>query len=178
MSGVGNPVGRGPSDQILLPSLPVWLQALFLLLIIVFYGWAGVREYRTGRLRRSFWLAPAGTILALLLIFNQGRYTGIGTWVVAVLGLHATQALAAVIVIFLGWGAHEFKRRSKLYYGYLEVCFGALSAIAIVTTVNFVAVQFSNLRLTQILGLVGSAYVVARGLNNCYEARHSGVTAR
>ena len=93
----------------------------------------------------------------------------------AALGVHKTQALAFVIVCALGWCAHRFKRRSKYYYGLSEFSFGVASAIAAVSTVNFAAVEFSNVGLPQVLALLGSTYIVARGLNNCYDAKHPGL---
>jgi hypothetical protein len=77
----------------------------------------------------------------------------------------------AVTVVSAGWSAHHFKRLNQLVYGYVEVFFGTISAIAIVSRTNFAAVQFTTLTLAQYGALVGCAYVVARGLNNVQDSR-------
>lgn len=87
------------------------------------------------------------------------------------IGLHWTQVLVALFVVTVGYGAHWFKQANKLWYGYSEMLFGVLSAVLVVSRINFAAVEFSNLTLAQYGTLVGAAYVVARGLNNVSEAR-------
>jgi hypothetical protein len=81
--------------------------------------------------------------------------------------------LVAGIVIGAGWSAALFKRRNQLWYGYVEVFFGVMSAIAIVSRTNFAAVEFATLSLAQFGGLVGCVYVVARGLANIRESKDS-----
>jgi len=155
------------------------VQALLLVPVVGAYAWHAIREYRAGRRpNHDFWIASLGTIISSLLLFNQARYAGIEAKIVAVLGLHLTQFLAAAIVIGLGWVAYLFKRSNKLWYGMVEMFFGASSAIAIVTSVNFTAVEFSKLSLAQFAALAGSAYIVARGLNNYHDAKHPNTRVR
>ncbi len=99
-------------------------------------------------------------------------YPEIPAKIVAVLGLHLTQALAIVFVFALGFAAFEFKLRGKLYYGIVEVFFGVVSSVAVVSKVNFTPIPVSQMSLAQVTALVGSMYVVARGFTNTHEARH------
>jgi len=92
-------------------------------------------------------------------------------FVTGAVGLHSTQFIVAMLVVAAGFGAHRFKQTSKLFYGYSEVAFGVLSAVLVVTRINFVAAEFRSLSLAQYGTLVGCAYVVARGLNNISEAK-------
>jgi hypothetical protein len=157
------------------PTLPAWVQVLILIPIVGIYAWTCIQDLRNGRRPgRDFWIAALGTILASLLLFNEGRLTGIESKVTSILPLHAIQFLAVLVVVLLGWGAHRFKRRSKRLYGIVEILFGALSAIAVVTRFKFAAVEISQMSLSQFSALVASSYVVARGLNNYYEAKHPG----
>jgi len=100
-------------------------------------------------------------------------YPEIPAKIVAVLGLHLTQALAIALVPALGFAAFQFRLRSKLYYGMIEVLFAVISAIAVVSRVNFTSIPVSQMSLAQLTALVGSVYVVTRGLTNIYEARRA-----
>jgi hypothetical protein len=104
-------------------------------------------------------------------VFNEARLPAVWRFLVRTFGLHGTQALTILIVLGFGYVAHQFKLRNKLYYGYLEILFGVVSATMVVTRVNFAAVEFTDLTLSQMVALIGAAYVVARGLTNCHEAR-------
>jgi hypothetical protein len=109
--------------------------------------------------------------LAILPLYGA-TFPGIPAKMVAVLGLHLTQALAIAFVIALGFAASEFKLRGKLYYGMVEVFFGVISSVAIVSRVNFTPIPVSQMSLAQVTALVGSVYVVARGFTNIHEAKH------
>ena len=74
------------------------------------------------------------------------------------------KVLIGMLVIALGCGAHFFKMKSKLRYGQVEILFGAFSAASISGGLG------ANETLSQWIGLAGSAYVVARGLNNWSDA--------
>jgi hypothetical protein len=74
------------------------------------------------------------------------------------------RALIGVFVILFGCSAHLFKMKNKLRYGQCEMLFGAVSAASIAGGLT------TQDTLSQWVGLAGSAYVVARGLNNWSEA--------
>jgi hypothetical protein len=86
-------------------------------------------------------------------------------------GLHQAQAIVGVLVISAGFAAHRLKRNHQQLYGFVEVCFGATSAISIAAGMSPGQALFS--RWT---ALAGCTYVVARGLNNMSDA--SKQTAR
>lgn len=136
-------------------------------------GWNLYQEYRAGK--RPHWSMIWGvvvfTFFALFLLSLD--YPQIPAKIVAVLGLHLTQFLAVFIVFVLGFAASEFKLHGKLYYGIVEVFFGMISSVAVVTRVHFTPVAVSQMSLAQVTALVGSVYVVARGFANIHEAKHS-----
>lgn len=132
----------------------------------------GVQHYLAAKPMREFWrFLGAFLFLSSFAFFflnpNTLRYIANRA------GAHFTQMLVAGIVIGAGWSAARFKRQNQRWYGYVEVFFGVMSAIAIVSRTNFAAVEFAALSLAQYGGLIGSAYVVARGLTNIREAKTS-----
>jgi hypothetical protein len=82
------------------------------------------------------------------------------------LGVRGAQVVLIVCVCVTGWFAHEYKRRQQIRYGMLEVLFGVVSAVS----VGFSMIP-GNSTLTQWVALVGSGYVIARGLNNVSDGR-------
>ena len=166
--GAGPKPGGPPSGPL---ALAPWLQIVLFLPLLVLYGWQIFKSYRAGTLtkkkRGDLWILVTLQFGGFLAVFNEARLPGMWRYLLAVAGLYFTQAFAAVTVFVLGWFAYVFKRRNKLYYGYLEVFFGMLSAVMVVRSVNFAAIG-----LAQGVAVVASAYVVARGLTDCYEAKH------
>jgi predicted membrane channel-forming protein YqfA (hemolysin III family) len=86
------------------------------------------------------------------------------------LGLKVAQIIVAIVVIGLGVAAHKFKRRNQRLYGVCEIIFGSTSAIGIASGLSSTGVLFSRWA-----ALAGCVYVVARGLNNCTEAREKAM---
>jgi|SRR5882724_10695353 len=87
-------------------------------------------------------------------------------------GLHPVQVLLCFTVMGAGAYAFWFKRRNQLWYGIVEVMFGSASGVAVAF-----GITSTKASLSQWATLVGCAYVIARGLNNCAEAeeRKSGL---
>jgi hypothetical protein len=85
---------------------------------------------------------------------------------VRVIGLYGTQFLIGSGIVSLGLFAHWFKARNQRLYGIVEVLFGSLSAFAIAFSLSS-----DNISLTEYASLIGSSYVVARGVNNMSEAK-------
>jgi len=154
------------------PDVPVpsWFIPLFVLSVLVFFGIIGLQHYLAGKPMREFWLFVALFITACAIFFVALNPETL-RYVAKRAGAHFTQMFVAGIVIGAGWSAAIFKRRNQLWYGYVEVFFGVMSAIAIVSRTNFAAVEFATLSLAQFGGLVGCIYVVARGLTNIREAK-------
>jgi hypothetical protein len=75
----------------------------------------------------------------------------------------------SAIIIAVGIGAYFFKQMNQHRYGFVEALFGASAVFA-------VAFGISPLSPTpsQLTTMVGSAYVIARGLNNWAEATKAG----
>lgn len=169
MGGVPRPFPSGPPPK----PLPHWIQILLVIPVLVAFGHQAYRRYKTGGRKWTvdLVLALAGALVAAFALLQEAWLGGYLAKIVAVLGIYLTQLLAVCIVIGLGWTAHWFKQRNQLYYGYLEIVFGSFSAIAIVHRIQFSASGVLSLGLAQVAALVGAAYVVARGLNNCSEAR-------
>jgi len=80
-------------------------------------------------------------------------------------GSAGVQLLIALTVIVLGVMAFVFKRRNQFWYGIIEASFGAASTITLVFSSTP-----SDMHLSQWAGLVGCAYVIARGTTNVSEA--------
>jgi hypothetical protein len=167
------PVPPGASDTG--GPLPLWLILVFVLPPLAFFTVSFLRQYKRSPNKKSLTGIYVFTMLALSLTGLSAAVPNLDERflrsVTAVFGLHLTQLLVSVLVIAVGWSAHRFKLRNKLWYGYVEVVFGAGSAIAVVSRVNFAAIEFRSLTLAQYAALVGTAYVVARGLNNITEAK-------
>jgi hypothetical protein len=181
MGGQPNPLPPGtPTPGPL--SLPAWQQAVAILTILLLYGWEGVRAYKAGRLtgktRRDFWIVVVFQIVGFLAWFNEARLPGIWRYLASNLGLRVTQMITLMLVIGLGWCAYRFKLRNKLYYGYLQVFFGLLSAAAVIQNINFAVADLSNETLAHSVALIGAAFVVANGLRNRYEAKHPTTPSR
>ena len=85
---------------------------------------------------------------------------------VRVIGLYGTQFLIGAGIVSLGLFAHWFKGKNQRLYGIIEVLFGSLSAFAIAFSL-----PSDNISLTEYASLVGSSYVVARGMSNMSEAK-------
>jgi uncharacterized membrane protein (GlpM family) len=83
-----------------------------------------------------------------------------------VLTLDGAQAIVATVVFGMGVVAHWFKRMNQRWYGMVEVMLGAAAAVNI-----SVRLMPGQTLLSQWEGLIGCAYVVARGLSNCSDAK-------
>ncbi len=75
--------------------------------------------------------------------------------------LHGGNLILGTVAIGLGVTIFVFKKKSQLWYGVLELIFGAFSASAVASGMNTSGAMFSHW-----VALAGSVYVVARGLNN------------
>jgi hypothetical protein len=183
MSGSPNPT---PYLQNQLPPPPqtpgekrAWLFILISMTIMMVFNLVRIQyhEYQTAKRAGKkpswllMWFMPVFALIMLVPLYGAA-FPEVPAKIVAVLGLHVTQALAIVFAIAVGFAAFAFKLRSKLYYGTVEVFFGVISSIAVVSRVNFTSIPVSQMSLAQVTALVGSVYVVARGLTNIYEARH------
>lgn len=82
------------------------------------------------------------------------------------LGLYGTRFLIFCTVIAFGIGAHSWKQRDQKTYGLGEMIFA-------ITATGFIAFRIvpGQSLLSQWVALGGSAYVVARGMNNFTEAK-------
>jgi CDP-diglyceride synthetase len=151
----------------------IWVISIVILNALGFV-WTVYRNYKEGK-KPKWHLIWYVVFFTLVMLFFESAtdYPQIPAQIVAVLGLHLAQLLAVVLVAVLGFAASEFKLRSKLYYGTLEVFFGMVSSIAVVTRVHFTPVPVSQMTLPQITALVGSIYVVARGVTNIREAKNT-----
>ncbi len=82
---------------------------------------------------------------------------------------HPRYALQISVVVFaglIGFGAHHFKRMSKTLYGVCEVLFAVLYAMS---NANRIDPAKPDQQFVWV-AILGSAYIVARGLNNISEA--------
>jgi hypothetical protein len=118
------------------------------------------------------WIVANGTVAALLALFQVGapdialKMGHIFGWVMQRLGVRFTHILVAVFVTALGTGAYLFKARNQKWYGMVEVGVGFLSALFVAGTL-----QPNHLDLAKWATLAGSAYVIARGLENRAKGR-------
>ena len=147
----------------------VFIAGTILLSVFAYEVWRGNEE----PIELLKWLVLF-VVSLLILTFGtilEKRQKTIAQFLFEKIGIHLTQVLTAVIVVAVGFGAHRFKQVNKLWYGRNEVLFGVISAVFVVSRIDFGAVEFKSLSLAQFGTLVGCAYVVARGLNNVSEAK-------
>lgn len=85
---------------------------------------------------------------------------------VGVVGVYYAQLVVASIIVTIGIGASYFKRWNQLWYGLVEMGFGASYAFA-----TALKADPSHLIQSQWTTLAGCAYIVARGLNNAMDAK-------
>lgn len=106
--------------------------------------------------------------LGMTFVFAEAQQHGakLFTYLGKFLGIRGAQIVLIVGVCVAGWFAHEYKRRQQIRYGMLEVLFGVVSTV----TVGLSMIP-GNSTLTQGVALVGSGYVIARGLNNVRDGR-------
>lgn len=82
--------------------------------------------------------------------------------VLVMYGPELTQIAICLLIVAVGSGAYWLKCRDQLIYGLVEVIFGGAAA--------FVTARFAMISAGQIPGaiatLIGSAYVVSRGIGN------------
>jgi hypothetical protein len=69
-------------------------------------------------------------------------------------------------VLGVGTVIHVFKRINQLWYGITEIIFGAATMYRVAETW-----PQGGTMATQWVAVIAGAYIVARGLNNCQEAR-------
>jgi hypothetical protein len=84
---------------------------------------------------------------------------------IRLVGLHKTQIILALLMILAGICAYFFKQMTQQWYGFVEAIFGGSAVVAVV-----LGILPSSATPAQWATLVGSAYVIARGLNNWAEA--------
>lgn len=87
--------------------------------------------------------------------------TRVFDWLLSELGLQVTQLLIAGFVAIAGITAYWFKRKNQKWYGMVEIGVGVLSAVFVAGTLTP-----HKLDLARWSTLAGSAYVIARGLEN------------
>lgn len=171
------PVPRLPGDVVDSPdSFVFWLQGLLILLALLPVAVTGVRDFRKGALvgkrRLRFWIYAAFQIVACASVLNWGKAPQIFHFLTSTLGLHAAQILVSIIVLFAGWCVHTLRQWSKLYFGMMQIGFGVVSAVVVVSAVNLTSINLSNVSLAQLVTLLGCVFVIGRGLTDCHEARH------
>lgn len=105
----------------------------------------------------------AATYGAMVLFGNYGKSTYL--YLVRVVGPHRTQFIIWLGICAVGLVAHYFKRMSQRWYGMVEVIIGVASAFSIA-----IGLAPDRISLAQWSSLVGCAYVIARGMNNVYDA--------
>lgn len=111
----------------------------------------------------SIWFS--GVIFTLLLSFNLVK--PLAVFLMQAIGLRTFQLVIATGAVILGYAAHAFKQRNKKLYGRCEVVFAILYAIKSSDSID-------GTRLNQLAlwtAVLGSMYVVARGLNNISDAK-------
>ena len=77
------------------------------------------------------------------------------------LNLHLTHVILSVSVIILGIGAFAFKKKSRKWYGLVEIIVAWFTAVSISTRITQ-----GQLDLTTVMSLAGTIYIVSRGLDN------------
>jgi hypothetical protein len=82
------------------------------------------------------------------------------------------QLLVIFAVMFSGWILHRFKQWNQYLYGVTETAFGVASIIRVASGIGQQAL------LTQWTIIVGCVYIIARGLNNCHEAKSKNIGVR
>jgi hypothetical protein len=152
-------------------SIKEWINLL--VVIALFGSVSGAIGLAFSKPERSAWLSSLYGFLALVAVslIGGGILVSIDWIYKTYAGLINTisgRAAVGVTVFAIGCFAYVFKRKRKLRYGQLEVLFGALSAIGIASKLKSEESVFAEW-----VGLVGSAYVVTRGLTNWSEALDS-----
>ena len=77
------------------------------------------------------------------------------------LNIRIIHIVAGIGVLVIGMGAFLFKKRSRKWYGVVEVAFAWFTAVSITTKM-----APGRVDLPTWVGLAGTAYVVSRGLEN------------
>jgi hypothetical protein len=106
--------------------------------------------------------------VGMTFVFAEAQHYGprLFSYLGQLLGVRGAQIVLIVCICGAGWFAHEYKRKQQIRYGLLEVLFGVVSTV----TVGLSMIP-GNSTLTQGVALVGSGYVIARGLNNVRDGR-------
>jgi hypothetical protein len=81
-------------------------------------------------------------------------------------GHHAVQIGIAIVTIALGAFGHWFRSKNRVLYGLVEIAFGVAYAFSISQGLDPVKPAMS-----QIIALMGCAYIIARGFENLAKAR-------
>jgi hypothetical protein len=121
------------------------------------------------QLRRDFVRALPYLVLFALIIIGGVRF---GQQSLAFISRQsptvAVRVLAAVVVLAVGYAAYSFKRKHQMWYGFMEIVVGMITAFTLAN-----AVDAHYLLLSQGTAFVGSVYVVARGFSNMRESARS-----
>lgn len=121
---------------------------------------------------RKEWIrASLATFISSLICFaGIGYFATHGTNGLSVLtrlfGLYGMRVFVGVVVVGCGIAGYFWKRKNQYSYGLGEIVFGVL----VIFYVTF-RIEPGNSYLSQWSALVGSAYVIARGLNNRADGR-------
>ena len=114
---------------------PLWLS--FAIINFVGCAWILYLDGKEGKkLRWGLILQAVDAVVFLFFDLVVPDHPQIAAKIVGGLGLHLTQLLVIVVVALLGFAASEFKLRSKLCYGMVEIFVGVASSAAVVTRVS------------------------------------------
>lgn len=74
-----------------------------------------------------------------------------------------------VSLLVIGMLLYLFKKASKLLYGFSEIVIAIATQLALINGINLTNLSESTLSSTQIIGIGGLTYVLARGVTNVVE---------
>src|SRR5580704_8137701 len=112
---MGGPLPGHPVE-----SLPLWeIFGICIPFVILFVFWMRKDLKRLSKFEVFLFVFAFGVIIAGQIAHSHisDLDAKIARLVTRILGLHLTQFHAAAFVVFVGWGAYRFKRRSQLLYG-------------------------------------------------------------
>jgi succinate-acetate transporter protein len=108
-------------------------------------------------LKSCSWLATRMVLVYWGIVALSWGFRAMLGW----LNLRFIHVVLSVSVLILGIGAFIFKKKSRKWYGLVEIIVAWFTAVSISTRI----VQ-GQLDLTTIMSLAGTIYIVSRGLDN------------
>jgi hypothetical protein len=100
-------------------------------------------------------------LTSISLLFDCLGRQGAALLLIKLLGLYGLRTLVGIGVVFLGVSAWNLKKTDLFVYGLAEVLFGICSAVYVAS-----GLKPDEILVSHWAALIGSAYVVARGLGN------------